>query len=306
MSALLRERWFWIFVLAGAISLAVLAAGGAGFDELLTSLLLLGVVLPLFALATTWKLPRPGGAAVWQRGEGTTLAGLVVLVSAALLVKQPLLGALLPPGPDPRLYALANLLFKLVLFVALPWTLLRARHGGLSAAGEVRAPRARLLLCFALFTLLAWALQALLGGEFRRLLARDLPAGWLVAAALPCFAWNCLEAGVVEEFFFRRLLQSRLAAWSGSETAAIFIGALLFGLAHLPGIWLRGAGVAEGLGTAPTLQTTAAYVILTQGVASLAFGVLWARTRSLTLLVLLHGMFDTPADLAHFIDVWGR
>ena len=43
------------------------------------------------------------------------------------------------------------------------------------------------------------------------------------------------------------------------------------------------------------------FVLLCAG----GFGVLWARTRSLTLLVLLHGMFDTPSNLARFMDVWG-
>jgi membrane protease YdiL (CAAX protease family) len=305
VSAVLRERWLWIFALACAASVAVLVAQGAAIEDALVSLLLLGVALPLLTLATTWGLPTPGGVAAWQRGEAATLIGLIVFVAAVLMVKQPLLDALVSRAADARLRAVVNLLLKLLLFVAVPWTLMRARHGRLPAAGTVRASRTRLVLCFVLLSLLAWGLQALLGNEFARLLARRPAVTALALSAVACFAWNCLEAGVVEEFFFRRLLQSRLAAWSGSQVAAIFIGALVFGLAHLPGIWLRGAGSSENLGTAPSLLTTAAYVIVTQGVAGLAFGVLWARTRSLPLLVLLHGMFDTPADLAHFSDVWG-
>ena len=161
------------------------------------------------------------------------------------------------------------------------------------------------MLCFVLLSLVAWALQWLIGSEFGRLLGRQRETGALLIAGALCFLWNSVEAGLVEEFFFRRVLQSRLSAWTGSEISAIFLGALVFGLAHLPGIWLRGAGVSEGLGATPSLLNTAAYVIVTQGAAGLMFGVLWARTRSLTLLVLLHGMFDTPSNLAHFMDVWG-
>jgi membrane protease YdiL (CAAX protease family) len=114
-----------------------------------------------------------------------------------------------------------------------------------------------------------------------------------------------IEAGLVEEFFFRWYLQSRLAALTGSQVSAVFLCALVFGLAHAPGIWLRGAGLVEGLGPEPPLLTTLAYVVVTQGVAGLAFGTLWARTRSFALVVLLHGFFDAPSNAASFMDAWG-
>jgi membrane protease YdiL (CAAX protease family) len=114
-----------------------------------------------------------------------------------------------------------------------------------------------------------------------------------------------LEAGLVEEFFFRWYLQSRLAAWAGSQVSAVVMSSLVFGLAHAPGIWLRGAGLQEGLGVDPSLLTTLAYVVVTQGVAGLMFGTLWARTRSFALVVLLHGFIDAPSNAASFMDAWG-
>ena len=36
----------------------------------------------------------------------------------------------------------------------------------------------------------------------------------------------------------------------------------------------------------------------------LAFGVLWARTRSLLLVALLHGWFDLVPNLAGFVRTW--
>ena len=59
-----------------------------------------------------------------------------------------------------------------------------------------------------------------------------------------------------------------------------------------------------GLGDAPGIGTTLAYVIATQGVAGIAFGVLWARTRSFMLVVALHGLFDAFSNTAPFIDTW--
>jgi len=137
------------------------------------------------------------------------------------------------------------------------------------------------------------------------LLQGEYPGRHIVPGTAFCFAWMTLEAGVVEEFFFRWYLQSRLAAWSRSQVSAIFLSALIFGVAHAPGIWLRGGGAVEGLGSDPSLLTTLAYVVTTQGVAGLMFGVLWARTRSFVLVVALHGMVDAPANAASFMDAWG-
>jgi membrane protease YdiL (CAAX protease family) len=88
--------------------------------------------------------------------------------------------------------------------------------------------------------------------------------------------------------------------------SAVFLGALVFGLAHAPGILLRGGGAMEGLGDSPDVATTLAYVVATQGVAGLAFGVLWARTRSFVLVVALHGFIDALSNTGAFIDTWLR
>ena len=47
-----------------------------------------------------------------------------------------------------------------------------------------------------------------------------------------------------------------------------------------------------------------AYSICMQGVIGLLFGVLWARTRSFTLVVALHGLIDAAANTASFMDTW--
>ena len=49
-----------------------------------------------------------------------------------------------------------------------------------------------------------------------------------------------LEAGLCEEFLYRAVLQSRIAAFLGSAAAAVPVVALLFALAHAPGLYLRG------------------------------------------------------------------
>ena len=49
-----------------------------------------------------------------------------------------------------------------------------------------------------------------------------------------CFIWLLIEAGLVEEFFFRAFVQSQLAAAFKSEISGIVLMSLIFGLAHAP------------------------------------------------------------------------
>lgn len=306
MALLLGNRHFLLFVAICVAALAVLVGTGRPLGEVAGALLILGLLLPLVALAATVRLPPVVPAHPWQPGEGRLLLGLVAWVLLFLLLKGPLLEAVLPADPDPRLADTVNALLKLAAFVLVPWLVLRGQGGGLAGNGRPTASTARLWIAFLVVALAGLAIQALLGSQFRRLLGGMYSNVELLVGGTLCFAWMSLEAGLVEEFFFRWFLQSRLAAWAGSEISGLFLGALVFGLAHAPGIVLRGAGAVEGLGDSPGLATTLAYVVVTQGVAGLAFGVLWSRTRSLLLVVLLHGFFDALSNTASFIDAWWR
>lgn len=306
MRALLRNRHFLLFIAIIAGAVAVLVTEHRPLGDAVGALVILGVLLPLVALAATARMPRPGPPHPWRRGDALLVAGLLAWITLFLLVKGPLLEALLPADPDPRLRETVNTLLKLLAFVAVPWLVLRRRGLGWAAGGRPTASAQRLLVAFAVMALAALAVQALLGSQFRRLLAGDFTTTQIALGGVLCLAWMSLEAGVVEEFFFRWFLQGRLAAWAGSEVSGIFLSALVFGLAHAPGILLRGAGVEEGLGEAPGVGTALAYVIVTQGVAGLSFGVLWSRTRSFVLVVVLHGFFDTLSNTASFVETWWR
>ena len=133
------------------------------------------------------------------------------------------------------------------------------------------------------------------------------PSVATLAWAIPlCLLWQTIEAGLCEEVLFRAVLQTRLAALLKSEVAAIVSGALLFGLAHAPGLYLRGASLMEGADAHPTLLWSVAYSIAIVSPAGLLFGVVWSRTRSLGLVVMLHGLIDTLPALASFIETWAR
>lgn len=306
MRALLRNRHFLLFVAIVAVAIGVLVAEDRPLGDAIGALLILGVLLPLVALLATARMPRPASAMPWRSGDAALVLGLLAWIMLFLLAKGPLLAALLPADPHPRLHETVNTLLKLFAFVLVPWLALRRRGLGWASGGRPTASRGRLWLAFALMALAALVVQALLGSQFRRLLAGEFTTTQIALGGILCFAWMSLEAGVVEEYFFRWFLQGRLTAWAGSEISGIFLSALLFGLAHAPGILLRGAGVEEGLGEAPGVATTLAYVIVTQGVAGLGFGVLWSRTRSFVLVVVLHGFFDALSNTASFIETWWR
>lgn len=305
MRIVLSNRYFWLFLAACAAGLGVLVAEGRPVEEAVGALLILGMLLPFAALGACWRMPQPTPPEPWRSDDGSTMAILLAAVVAFLMAKGPLLDGIAPEAGGPALRDTVNTLLKLAAFVALPAIVLRARGYDWAQAGRPTAPASRLLLCFALLALVALAIQYLLGSQFRRLMGPEFAGRPILLGTVLTFAWMSIEAGLVEEFFFRWYLQSRLAAWTGSQVSAVFLCSIVFGLAHAPGIWLRGAGLEEGLGPDPSLLTTLAYVVVTQGVAGLAFGTLWARTRSFALVVLLHGFFDAPANAASFMDAWG-
>jgi membrane protease YdiL (CAAX protease family) len=69
----------------------------------------------------------------------------------------------------------------------------------------------------------------------RRLVVWELiQAGSFVYLLPLTFALLLLTAAFTEEFFFRGVLQTRLARWTGSHPAAVVLTSLLFGLYHLP------------------------------------------------------------------------
>src|SRR5207253_9146103 len=114
-----------------------------------------------------------------------------------------------------------------------------------------------------------------------------------LAIGLPlCFVWLFIETGLVEEFFFRGLLQTRCAAWFKSEVSGVALMALLFGLAHAPGFILRHAGLEEAIGSDPSPADAIAYAIVILSVGGIFFGIVWARTKNLWAVMLIHAATD--------------
>jgi membrane protease YdiL (CAAX protease family) len=83
---------------------------------------------------------------------------------------------------------------------------------------------------------------------------------------------------------------------------AVFTGALIFALVHVPGLWMRGQ--VSDAGHSQSFVLVMAYTIAVLSPAGVFLGFMWARTKSLLLVVLLHGLIDVLPFIPEFVHRW--
>jgi membrane protease YdiL (CAAX protease family) len=199
---------------------------------------------------------------------------------------------------------------KLIVFVAIPFVLFRTVFGyrwrdfGLQFAG-VRALAGNHLPVVLVLSAAILIFQYFLGGGAAPIRHGEFHASQLAIGLPLCFAWLLIEAGLVEEFFFRALIQTRLAAWFKSEVSGVALMALLFALAHAPGFILRHAGLEEAIGTNPSPADSIAYAIAVLSVGGIMLGIVWARTKNLFAVMIIHAATDLQPNFAQFVKTWG-
>jgi membrane protease YdiL (CAAX protease family) len=188
--------------------------------------------------------------------------------------------------------SLAILVAKLAVFVAIPVWILISRFGYRARDLGPMSTKTSHMLVFVGMAFVLLVFQSLAGRGLKDITEAHVPADTLLFGMPLAFLWLMLEVGVVEEFFFRVLLQSRLSAAIKSELGGIVLASLLFGLVHSPGLYLRTGVTQEGLSANPSLLMAVGYSIVITSVAGFFLGVLWARTRNFLLLVLVHAAAD--------------
>jgi membrane protease YdiL (CAAX protease family) len=209
--------------------------------------------------------------------------------------------AAVPAGREQELLVLV---VKLLMHVAAPVLLLAALGAKIAPLFSFRVRRPGfwpplLVLGTIILALMCFVSPAL--GEIEALHTSGATLAWAAPAS---FVWLGVEAGLCEEFLFRAVLQTRLAAALKTQAGAVVGGAVLFALAHVPGLFLRGHPGVDGYSTDP-VQVTAFTIAVLSPVAVL-FGTLWARTRNLLLIVLLHAAVDVLPNLSDFVRTWAR
>ena len=199
-----------------------------------------------------------------------------------------------------------TVVYKLLMFVFIPLTILRLFWAvewaelGFSLGDLMGQIRSTALLIF-----LLGGFNLLVGGGATPIRARQFSGKQLAEGFVFAFIWNIVEVGLVEEFFFRAFLQTRLINYLNSPLSGICAASLLFGLAHAPGIYLRSAGKTGPLGEHPSLLDSVLYTILVLSPTGWFMGLLFWRTQSLLAPILVHAGVDTVAHMAEFITGLG-
>ena len=286
---------------AWAGSVLYLRMHGADWTFPLISMGVFGLTLSGVAWLLT-RGARPAAPLVRRAGAELGVLGVFLLVYAVVFLGWGL-GALREAMPAGRLQDCAVLAAKLGVHVALPAALIVLVGGRIApmlARGVSGAVFWRVFLVLAAILL---GLLAVVTPSLKQLGDLHPAMVTLVWAAPLSFVWISLEAGLCEEFLFRACLQTRLEAVTRSPVAAILVTSTVFALAHAPGLFLRGGPGVDGWSTDPLQVAT--FTVATLSPIAILFGVLWTRTRSLPLCVLLHGTVDFLPHLPEFVAMWG-
>ena len=295
LQALLAYLTIW------CLAVAYLAATGGDWTFPFASLLIFGAAFSAVIWLVTRKMDAPPVPVASPQHESVAL--LLYLVVYAVLLVGFGLGAIKEAIPGGQTQELTVLAYKLAIHVALPVAIILAMGGTVRALFDPGHRRKGFWLALLVLSAAMFALLALVSPSLRQIAELNLSP----AAALPwifaSWVWLSLEAGLCEEFLFRACLQSRLTAWLQSPAGAIFLTSILFGLAHWPGLYFRGGPGVDGWSTDPI--QVAAFTIATLSPLSVSLGLLWARSRSLLLVALVHGAIDALPGTTEFVHIWG-
>ena len=298
---------FAVLYLAGLVILS----GNKDFNlsDAFVELIIIGVVFPLLAWIATRRAVPLAVPTRSSRSEILVLIATVVALSIYLVGGPQWIDGLLPAqwSVSPRIHFFVNLAKKLAVFVVVPWLIFRFlfcyrwRDYGVDLSALRALGRGHGLAVLVLGGALILFQYFL--GRAAPVRAGRFPAQELLLALPVCFVWLAIEAGLVEEFFFRALVQSRLSAFFRSEITAVALMSLTFGLAHAPGFIFR-RGEVEGLGANPSALTALAYSVVVVAPSGILFGVIWARTRNLFAAIIVHAAGDLLPNLSAFIELW--
>jgi membrane protease YdiL (CAAX protease family) len=287
--------------------------GNNSFDvfSALFVLLVFGVVFPLIAWITTRRARSLSISIQPRASELIVLCGYIVALSLYLIGGPQWIDQHLPSSwiDSAQIKFFITLAKKLVVFVAIPFAIFRFGFGHRIRDFGIQ-PEGLRALCGSHLPVVIIVGGAFLvfqyffsggGASFRQ---GHFTAYQLFLGLPLCFIWLFIEAGLVEEFFFRGLVQSQMAAAFKSETSGVVLMSLIFGLAHAPGFIFRHAGEVEGLGANPTSLDAIAYSIVVLAVSGITLGVIWARTKNLFALMLIHAAGDLLPNFGSFVRTW--
>ena len=270
-----------------------------------------GIVLPLIAWVATRRALPLSISIHPSASELVVLAVYVLAVSLYLISGPQWIDQRLPSHwiDSTRIQSFITLAKKLLIFVVIPFAIFRFGFGYRIRDFGIQREGLRALCGSHLPVVLVVggafvAFQYFFSGGGASFRHGHFTTYQLLLGLPLCFIWLFFEAGLVEEFFFRALIQSHLAAAFKSEVSGTVLMSLIFGLAHAPGFIFRHAGEVEGLGSNPSAIDAVAYSIVVLAISGLTFGVIWARTKNLFAVMLVHAAGDLLPNFAGFAQTW--
>lgn len=290
-----------IYLLIWGAATTYLALKGADWSFPIIALLIFGITLSGLAWALTRKIDAPAIPVANPRKESLGL--LAYLAIYALLFIGWGIGALKTAIAPGQAQETAMLAYKLIIHVGLPVLVILTLGGAIRPLLTAGIKDRRWWIAFIGLSIILFGLLAVVSPSLSQIGALKLALPAAILSVLGAWLWMSLEAGLCEEFLFRAVLQTRLAAWFKSPVVAILLVSLVFALAHGPGLYFRGTPDTDGFSTDPV--QVAAFTIAALSPISILFGVIWQRTRSLLLVALLHGAVDALPFTAEFVKLWG-
>ncbi|HEU4497922.1 MAG TPA: CPBP family intramembrane glutamic endopeptidase [Sphingomicrobium sp.] len=289
------------YLVIWAASTAYLAISGGDWVFPFASLIIFGLIFSGVIWFLTRKMNAPDVPV--NRPARESIGLLAYLSIYAVLLIGIWLGTLreaIPEGPNQEWAVLG---YKLLIHVGVPAAIILALGGAVRPLFDGGMDRKGFWTTLIVLSAMMFVLLALVSPSLTQIGALNLDPAWTLFWVIASWTWLSIEAGICEEFLFRACLQSRLTAWMRSPVAGIAVTSILFGLAHWPGLYFRGGPGVDGWSTDPI--QVAAFTIATLSPLSVSLGLLWARSRSLLLIVIVHGAIDALPHTAEMAGIWG-
>lgn len=276
--------------------------------DLLIPFAVLGIGFSLLSLLLCKNFTQPFHQPSFKN-EVWFLVVLIAWILFYITYGGSLINKLLPASwiENPAVYSIIIFLRKLLFFVLVPFAVYKAFGFSLKDFGlkqrQVKFFSKKSMLIFVVLSVAALLFQYYLSSGAKDVRSGTFNTFQLIIGLPLCFVYLLFDAGLIEEFFFRGLLQSRLSILLKSTTGGIVLSAVIFGLVHAPGLYLRGAG-SEGIEEQMPFLFFTAYTVAYMSIAGVFLGIIYSKTKNLWLAMAIHAMVDLLPNLGNFIQTW--
>ena len=280
-------------------------------EEILSRLVIIGIIFSIIAYLLSKSSKPIFSVKPQQKKEPLLIISIIIYFILFITFYKYLINIILPEQlqSNGQVKEIIKISFKVFFIVIVPVIIYKVYYNfslydwGIKA--DLKAVfRGKSVLIFLVFSIIMISFQYFAGNGAKPIREGAFSLQQLLIAFPISYLSLIISVGLVEEFFFRSFLQSRIAIILKSEIGGIAISALIFGLAHAPGIYLRGAGVIANLEAAPSLLTSIGFSILGLSIAGFFLSIILVKTRNLWLIVGIHAMVDLLPNLAEFIKIW--